>query len=141
MAGLDAESVQQTTVVNWMLLGVYFTQEFLFTMRKTKSPICLGCDHGVVETLNHIILHCGHYNSIREAYLPQYLEQNKFISEILDVEDKILLSILDPLSSKLPDSVTKSWLSPNHVYKLSRQLCFNIHSKRKKLYDNAKKLS
>ena len=90
---------------------------------------------------SHILLHWGHYNSIREAYLPQYLAQNKFISEILDVEDKILLSILDPLSSKLPDSVTKSWLSPNQVYKLSRQLCFNIHSKRKKLYDDAKKLS
>jgi hypothetical protein len=73
--------------------------------------------------------------------VPQYLAQNKFISEILDIEDKILLSILDPLSSKLPDSVTKNWWSPHKVYKLFMQLCFDIHSKRKKVYDDAKKLS
>jgi hypothetical protein len=78
---------------------------------------------------------------IREAYLPQHFAQNKCISDVLDVEDETMLSILDPLSSKLPDTVIKNWVSANKVYKLSREFCYNIHRKRTKLYDDDKKLS
>ena len=141
LAGLDSENVKQATIVNWMLLGVYFTQEFLHTMKKVKSPLCLGCEGGVIENLNHIILHCVHYQNIRESYLPQYMAQNRYISEILDEEDTILLSILDPLSSKLPDTVIKNWVSAKQTYKLSREFCYNIHRKRTKLYNDAEKLS
>ena len=88
-----------------------------------------------------IILHCVHYQNIREAYLPQYMAQNRYISEILDEEDTILLSILDPLSSKLPDTVIKNWVSAKQIYKLSREFCYNIHRKRTKLYNDAEKLS
>ena len=104
-------------------------------MKKVKSPLCLGCEEGVIENLNHII------QNIREVYLPQYMAQNRHISEILDVEDTILLSILDPFSSKLPDTVTKNWVSAKQAYKLSRAFCYNIHRKRTKLYNDAEKLS
>ena len=110
MAGLSSENVKQAAVVNWMILGVYFTQEFLHKMKKIKSPLCLGCEGGEIENLNHIILHCGHYQTIREAYLPEHFAQNKCISEVLDVEENIILSILDPLSSKLPDTVVRNCL-------------------------------
>jgi hypothetical protein len=124
-----------------MHLGVYSTQELLHTMKKVKPPLHLGCDGGVIENLNHIILHCVHYQNISEVYLTQYMAQNRYISEILDVEDIILLSILDPFSSKLSDTVTKNWVSAKQVYNLSRAFCYNIHRKRTKLYNDADKLS
>ena len=51
MAGLCSHSVRQTTVVNWMLLGVYFTREFLYKMKKVKSPECLGCSNQTNESI------------------------------------------------------------------------------------------
>ena len=141
MAGLNSFNVKQATIVNWMLLGVYFTREFLHVMKKSKSPICLGCSENVSETLSHIILHCSQYKDIREAYLPQHMGQNINMSEILDNQDQIMLSILDPLSSKLPDKVTKNWLSAKEAYKISREYCYNIHKKRTKLYSDDDKIS
>ena len=137
MAGLCSDSVKQTTIVNWMLLGVYFTRELLHKMKKSKSAICLGCDDQNIENLNHLILHCSYYNDIREAYLPKFFSQNKNISKLLNNEDLIILSILDPLSSKLPESVVRNWLSPKQVYKFSRQFCYNLHRKREKLYSDS----
>ena len=141
LAGLCSESVKQATVVNWMMLGVYFTRELLYKMKKAKSPNCLGCGDNESESLNHFLLHCSYYQNIRQTYLPQYILQNKSISEIFQNEDQMILSILDPLSSKLPGNVTKNWLSPNSAYKLSRQFCYNMHRKRDKLYQEEDKLS
>ena len=65
----------------------------------------------------------------------KYITQNKKLTEILNREELILLSILDPISSKLPDSVTKNWLSVKTAYSISREFCLNMHRKREKLYD------
>ena len=131
MAGLCSNSVKHASVVSWMTLGVYFTRVLLFKMKKAKSPNCLGC--GEIESLNQILLHCTHYKEIREAFIPQHLNQNKFLSEIFYNEDQLVLSILDPLSSLLPDSVTNNWMSPKLAYSMSRLFCYNIHKKRDKL--------
>ena len=37
MAGLSSENVNQAAVVNWMILGVFFTREFLHKMKKKSS--------------------------------------------------------------------------------------------------------
>ena len=141
LAGLCSEAVRRATVVCWMILGVYFTQELLFKMKKTKTAICLGCNVDTVENLSHILLHCSHYKEIRESYLPQLFTQNKGISDILDDEDKLILSILDPLSSKLPEEVIQKWDSANTAYKLSREFCYNVHMKREKIYRDIEKES
>ena len=134
MAGLCSHSVRQTTVVNWMLLGVYFTREFLYKMKKVKSPECLGCSNQTNETLKHILLHCDHYKKIQEEYLPKYILKNNHISETLTNEDLIIQFILDPLSSNLPETVRTGWDSPKEIYSMSRNFCFNIHKRRDKLY-------
>ena len=141
LAGLDSENVKQATVVCWMTLGVYFTQEMLYKMKKAKYNTCPGCKDDIVENLNHLLLHCSFYRIIRETYLPKHFSQNNHISEILENEDKVILSILDPLSSKLPEVVTKNWNSAKHVYKLSREFCYNIHMKREKLHRDMEKES
>ena len=51
LAGLSSENVKQAAVVNWMILGVYFTREFLHSLKKIKSPLCFGCEGGTIEIL------------------------------------------------------------------------------------------
>ena len=126
--------MRQAAIVNWMLLGVYFTREFLHKMKKVKSPICLGCPNQVDETLNHILLHCEYFQKIHEEYLAKFLLQNCQLGEILTNEDLIIQTILDPLSSNLPDSVRKGWVSAKAVYCLARQFCYSLHNMREKLY-------
>ena len=133
LAGLCSESVRAATVVNWMLMGVYFTRELLHKMKKVDSPCCLGCDSSTQENLSHFLIHCGYYQEIRENYLPKFLEINVQLTEILQNEDKVMLSILDPLHSKL-GNIAKSWKSSKRAYEISREFCYSMHRKREKLY-------
>ena len=55
---------------------------------------------------------------------------NKKILEITENKNLLIISILDPLSSKLPPSVTSGWSSVGDVYELARKYCHRIHSKR-----------
>ena len=80
------------------------------------------------------MLHCSYFDQIREKFLPQYIAENSRISEILDDEELIIQTILDPVCSKLPEIVRKNWVSVKSAYTLSRQFCYNIHRKREKLY-------
>ena len=133
LAGLCSVSTRQATVQNWMLLGVYFTRVFLHKMKKAKSPLCLCCNKSD-EDLKHFLLHCDYFSDIREKYLPQYLAYNRSIIETFHDEEIIIQTILDPLSSNLPENVRQHWSSPNSAYKTSREFCFNMHRKREKFY-------
>ena len=141
MAGLCSDSVKQAAVVNWMSLGIYFTRELMFKMKKVKSPLCFGCGEKEIENLNHLLLHCHQYQDIREQFIPKLIANNNSLSEIFEKEDLLILSILDPLSGKLPDVITKNWVSAKSAYGMSRQFCYNLHRKRDKFYENLDKLS
>ena len=106
-AGLDSNAVKEATPVSWMYCGVYFTREFMFKMKKTKSPSCV-CDNETTENLQHFIFHCVLYQSIREQYIPKYVEMNSNVLSICNDEKMLLISILDPLSSKLPDIISRN---------------------------------
>ena len=132
-AGLDSIAVKEATPVSWMYSGVYFTREFMFKMRKIKSPFC-ACDTKTTENLQHFIFHCDMYQNIREQYIPKYVQMNSDVLSICDDEKLLLISILDPLSSKLPDIITRNWSSVHDVYKLSRKFIYRMHLKREKIY-------
>ena len=133
MTGLCFDSVRQATVQHWMMVGVYFTRTFLLKMKKVKSALCFGCKLQN-EDLSHLLLHCSYFTQIREKYLPQYILQNSRISEILNDEELIIQTILDPVSSNLPEIIRNNWVSVKTAYTLSRQFCYNLHQKREKLY-------
>ena len=133
LAGLDSNAVKEATPISWMYCGTYFTRELLHKMKKVKTPIC-ACTKDTSETLAHFILHCELYNSIREHYVPKYVKINKHVISVCDDEQKLILSILDPLSSKLPDIVTSNWTSVKEVYTLSRKFIYRMHLKREKIY-------
>ena len=139
LAGLCSIQVRQATVVNWMILGVYFTRELLFKMKKVKSDQCFACESKETENLEHFLLHCPFYQNIREEYLPKFILLNPEISTILDNEKQVILSILDPVSSKLPLTVKNGWTSVKDAYDVSRKFCYDIHRKRDKFYTNLDK--
>ena len=102
-------------------------------MSKATSPSC-ACNPTQVENLPHILLYCQLYDSIRQESIPKFLEMNRKILEITENENLLIISILDPLSSKLPPSVTSGWSSVGDVYELARKYCRRIHLKREKMY-------
>ena len=55
---------------------------------------------------------------------------NNKLAEICDEENLLVISILDPLSSKLPHSITANWSSVTGAYEVARRLCYKIHSKK-----------
>ena len=132
-AGLDSQAVKEATPVSWMYTGVYFTQEYLFKMKKVNSPAC-ACDGFIIENLPHFVLHCKLYRTIREEYIPKYILLNKNIPTICDSATLLLIFNLDPLSAKLPEMVTTNWSSVQDVYKLSRKFIFRMHLKRENFY-------
>ena len=131
-AGLSSVSSKQATIVAWLFCGSYFTRELLFKMNKAKSPTC-ACNRGT-ENLNHFILHCELYDSIRQQYFLNFLLSNTKISEIMNNETDLLISIIDPLSSKLPQELTANWNSVSDAYALGRKFCYSMHMKREKIY-------
>ena len=133
-AGLNSAAAKEATVVSWMYCGVFFTREFLYNIKKVKSPQCV-CECDVFETLAHFLLHCKMYDSIREEYIPKYVENNPNIVELVNDENLLLISILDPISSKLPTSVTKNWTSIKSIYEISRKFCYRMYLKREKIYN------
>ena len=139
-AGLNSGAVKEATIVCWMFCGVYFTRQFLHTMKKIKTPSC-ACDPTVSETLPHFLLHCQLYDDIRHQYIPKYIEQNKNIVEICDNEDLLITSVLDPLSCKLPLEVINSWSSVKQAYEISRKFCYQMHLKRDKIYNELDSVS
>ena len=137
-AGLNSAASTEATVVSWMYCGVYFTREFMFEMKKVKSPKC-ACDNETSENLSHFILHCQLYETIRNQYIPKYVEMNRNIMQLIDDEKMLLISIFDPLSTKLPNTITRNWSSVTGVYNLSRKFCYRMHKKREKVYEELDK--
>ena len=134
-AGLSSLDVKQATVVSWMYCGTYFTCELMHKMHKIKSPGC-ACKQVVAENIPHILLHCPLYDSIRQEYVPRFIQMNNKISSILGDENNLVISILDPLSAKLPVEVSENWKSVTDIYKLARKLCYRVHSKRATIYED-----
>ena len=105
----------------------------MHVMHKAKTSSC-ACNPEIIENVSHILLQCPLYNSIREENIPKFIQMNNKLPEIFDEENLLVISILDPLSSKLPHSITANWSSVTGAYKVARKLCYRIHTKREKVY-------
>ena len=81
-AGINSVSAKQATIVSWMYCGTYFTRELMHTMHKVKSSDC-ACNSKILEDIPHILLHCQLYSSIREEYIPKFIQMNSSLPEIL----------------------------------------------------------
>ena len=141
LAGLDSREVKKATIVNWMQLGVYKTREKLYQYKNIKSDLCLACDNKQTENLHHLIFLCSHYEDIRQPVLTKLFLMNTNLLQIMDNPKLKVMLVLDPTSTLLPDSITEHWDQTNFdVHALCRDMLYNIHKKRDKLYTVKDKL-
>ena len=131
MAGLDATETKKACIVNWMTLGVYRTRE---NLHKMKSNMCTACPMNSVGSLEHYLLYCEFVKDIREQFLPQFILSNARITSLLGNEVSLMISILDPESSLLPEDIRYNWDSSAKIYSLSRDYVYNVHRKFDKFY-------
>ena len=118
---------------------MYQTKENLKEMNLLKTAGCPGCPEKLNVTLEHIMFQCSYYQTIRETYLPEFLAMNCEVLNVMDSKTLKLLTILDPGSEKLPKDLRDSWSCLATAYKTSRNFCYDLHMKRKKLLENYSK--
>lgn len=112
-----------------MTLGVYRTRDVLCKMKKVKLNLCTACPMNAVGSLEHYLLYCDFSKEIREKFLPKFILSNNIISSLLNNEAALMVSILDPQSSLLPEEIRFNWESSSEIYSLSRDFAHNIHRK------------
>lgn len=83
-------------------------------------PLCQKSD----ETLQHFILHCGAFQSTRQAFIDALYDVVGFTSD-----EELLRLILDPSRTCMHiGSINESWSS--RIYSLTRGLCYALHVQR-----------
>ena len=135
MAGLDAQEVKKAAVVNWMSLGVYKSREILHKMKIVKSPMCTACSTNSVGSLAHYLLYCPYTEAIRQQYVPKFIVANPKVARLAGNEEALIISILDPESSLLPEEIRYNWESSTRIYAMSRDYVYNVHKKFEKFYN------
>ena len=61
---------------------------------------------------------------------------NPKVARLTDNESALMISILDPESSLLPDDVGFNWESSKKIYTLTRDYVYNVHTKIEKFYES-----
>ena len=118
-----------------MTLGVYKTREILHKMKIAKSPMCTACCTNSVGSLSHYLLYCPYTEEIRQKYVPKFIVANPKVARLAGNEAALMISILDPESSLLPEEIRFNWESSTGIYALSRDYVYNVHNKFEKFYD------
>ena len=88
-----------------------------------------------IGSLSHYLLYCPFTADIREKYVPQFVLANPKVASLADNETALIISILDPESSLLPEEIRYNWESSNKIYALSRDYVYNVHRKFEKFYN------
>ena len=140
-AGLDSIEVKKATVVMWFLLNVYHCNKLLLKMKRVGTSLCTCCDNIFEEDVCHILLFCQAYREIREPFLTKLTLLNNNLVKISDRSTLLIIAILDPESSKLPNFITDNWTHLDKIYSLSRTFCLNIHQKRDRILKEQAKAS
>ena len=92
---------------------------------------------GVVGSLPHYLLYCSFTEEIRQKYVPKFILANPKVTRLADNETALVISILDPESSLLPEDIRYNWESSTAIYTLSRDYVYNVHRKFEKFYENS----
>ena len=90
-----------------VLWGLFY--KTIYVRYEKDKIIQMCCDNETTENLSHFILHCQMYDAIRNQYVPKYIEMNRNVTQVAEDETMLMISIFDPLSSKLPANITSNW--------------------------------
>ena len=124
-----------------MLVGDYLTYEKK-SHQSGSSPHCRICQSGEPESLKHVILVCEALSKPRDRILMEiiqfYRSNNFMIDQYLQKPEELIQLILDPSSMNLPYRIHINDPILNEAFKLSRDLCYAVHSLRMKKIQNIK---
>ena len=95
----------------------------------------LYLDSDSIGSLSHYLLYCPYTEEIRQKYVPKFIVDNPKAARPAGNEAALMMSILDPESSRLPEEIRYNWESITRIYFLSRDYVYNVHNKFEKFYD------
>jgi hypothetical protein len=127
-----------------LLSGDYLTYQKKYDQSKQGSPICRIC-RLENETICHITAICPSFDNIRTTILQEMAQlclfsKNKInFQHILADPENLTQFILDPTSFNLENRVHISDPVIAPLFKLSRDLCLSIHTRRMKILQEMSK--
>ena len=137
-----------------MLCNDYFTYEKRSQLSggsshcrtcSSKTLCVLNEENLPIESITHIITECETYNDIRERIYIEFsslCRRAKYplnFQEILSDNNTICQFVLDPSSMNLKTRINLNDPILDEIFKLSRDLCYSIHSRRIKILNEFKK--
>lgn len=96
--------------------------------------MCTACNTNSVGSLSHYLLYYPYTGDIRLQYVPKFVIANTKVARLSGNEPALMISILDPESSLLPENIRYNWESSKQIYALSRDYVYNVHNKFEKFY-------
>ena len=96
------------------------------------------CENPVEEQL-HFALFCNSLDDIRSVCISKFVDSNSTLENIRENSLLFLISLLDPLSPKLPEDVRRGWVDIDATYELSRNYFSAIHKRRQKFIESYEK--
>ena len=81
------------------------------------------------------MLSCSTLADIRDDFLSKLRSISTVVDQYIEVSKNFLLCLLDPFSPLVPQELRDSWESEDAIYQISRNFCFAMHNKRKKIIE------
>ena len=123
----------------------------MFSLPRSKLDVCVPNKQNKHDlspkNLIHILKTCDSYYNIRQRLLSeifllcQRTKKHKDCENILKDKNKLCQLILDPVSMNLNSRVNIRDPLVQDFFKISRDLCYSIHTKRMNILKNLKEKS
>ena len=143
---INVEDVKKLRLHTKFLMGDYLTYQVKFDQTGQGNPLCKLC-RSENETISHIIGVCTTYDEIRGRIVQQisdvclHSKSSINIQNIVNNPQTLTQFILDPSSINLEERIHLSDPIVQQLFKLSRDLCYGIHSERIRKLQRLKKIS
>ena len=123
-----------------MLSGDYLTCQ-IKAAQSGGSPSCRSCTDSTLpnEDICHILTQCTAYSDIRNRILQEYnnlfqeFHSSYNFSKVTQQSETLCQFILDPSSLNLSERISMTDPILTDLFKLSRDLCFSINTRRTEL--------
>ena len=143
---INVEDVKKLRLHTKFLMGDYLTYQVKFDQTGKGNPLCKLC-RSENETISHIIGVCTTYDERRGRIVQQisdvclHSKSSINIQNIVNNPQTLTQFILDPSSINLEERMHLSDPIVQQLFKLSRDLCYGIHSERIWKLQRLKKIS
>ena len=132
---VNVEDVKKLRLHTKFLVGDYLTYQVKFDQTGQGNPLCKLC-RDENETISHIIATCPAFDEIRNRVVQQMSDVCLLSKSSINLQNLVNNTksmtqfILDPTSFNLKERIHLSDPVVQQLFKLSRHMCYGIHSER-----------